>query len=214
MKTIMVGGVKGGSGKTTIATNLAVLLSKKNDVLLIDADDQNTSTDFTIWRNDRTNGSAGYTSIQLAGSAVRDQVKNLKSKYDYIVIDTGGRDTSSQRAAISVANIMLIPFIPRSFDIWTLAKVENIINEMKPSNPNIKVLSFLNRADPVGSDNQDTIDVLKESQNMKVLDEYLCSRKAYSNAASQGMSVVEYKPSDKKATYEMERLFSAILSNV
>ena len=214
MKTIMVGGVKGGSGKTTIATNLAVLLSKKNDVLLIDADDQNTSTDFTIWRNDRTNGSGGYTSIQLTGSAVRDQVKNLKSKYDYIVIDTGGRDTSSQRAAISVANIMLIPFIPRSFDIWTLAKVENIINEMKPSNPNIKVLSFLNRADPVGSDNQDTIDVLKESQNMKVLDEYLCSRKAYSNAASQGMSVVEYKPSDKKATYEMERLFSAILSNV
>ncbi len=214
MKTIMVGGVKGGSGKTTIATNLAVLLSKKNDVLLIDADDQSTSTDFTIWRNDRTNSSAGYTSIQLSGSAVRDQVKNLKSKYDYIVIDTGGRDTSSQRAAISVANLMLIPFIPRSFDIWTLAKVENIINEMKPSNPDIKTLSFLNRADPVGSDNQDTIDLLKESQNLKVLDEYLCSRKAYSNAASQGMSVTEYKPADKKATYEMERLFAAILKNV
>ncbi len=46
---IVIGGIKGGSGKTTVATNLAVMRSGKgNDVLLIDADDQETSTDFTI----------------------------------------------------------------------------------------------------------------------------------------------------------------------
>ena len=50
---IVIGGIKGGSGKTTVATNLAVLRSSKSkDVLLIDADDQETSTDFTILRNE------------------------------------------------------------------------------------------------------------------------------------------------------------------
>ena len=43
-----VGGIKGGSGKTTIATNLAVMLHNKGrDVLFVDADDQETATDFT-----------------------------------------------------------------------------------------------------------------------------------------------------------------------
>ncbi|HYO90311.1 MAG TPA: ParA family protein, partial [Pyrinomonadaceae bacterium] len=60
---IVVGGIKGGSGKTTVATNLAVIRSAEgHDVLLIDADDQETSTDFTIIRNERRPEGAGYTS--------------------------------------------------------------------------------------------------------------------------------------------------------
>ena len=47
---IVIGGIKGGSGKTTVATNLAVIRSKVSDLLLIDADDQETATDFTILR--------------------------------------------------------------------------------------------------------------------------------------------------------------------
>ena len=43
----MIGGIKGGSGKTTVATNLTVWLSSQGrDVLLVDADDQETATDF------------------------------------------------------------------------------------------------------------------------------------------------------------------------
>ena len=51
---IVVGGIKGGSGKTTVATNLAVIRSAEGkDVLLIDSDDQETATDFTVLRNER-----------------------------------------------------------------------------------------------------------------------------------------------------------------
>ena len=51
---IVVGGIKGGSGKTTVATHLAILRAQAgHDVLLIDADDQETATDFTILRNAR-----------------------------------------------------------------------------------------------------------------------------------------------------------------
>src|SRR5437868_13411085 len=107
---IVVGGIKGGSGKTTVATNLAVIRSKGGaDVLLVDADDQETATDFTVLRNERMDGNAGYTSIKLAGPAVRTQTQRLADKYQDIIIDTGGRDTTSQRAALTIADLLLVP---------------------------------------------------------------------------------------------------------
>ena len=111
---IVCGGIKGGSGKTTVATNLAVMRAAEGyDVLLVDADDQETATDFTIQRNLRTNDQAGYTSTKLTDDAVRTQVKRFSNKYSDIIIDTGGRDTRSQRSALVVADALLVPFLPR-----------------------------------------------------------------------------------------------------
>src|SRR4051812_49677905 len=99
---IVAGGIKGGSGKTTVATNLTILRAAQGrDVLLIDADDQETATDFTILRNERQPESVSYTSIKLTGAAVRTETLRLAKKYQDIIIDTGGRDTTSQRAALA-----------------------------------------------------------------------------------------------------------------
>lgn len=208
---ILVGGIKGGSGKTTVATNLAVICSQLGkDVLLVDADDQETATDFTVLRNEKTNNNAGYTSIKLTGAAVRTEVLRLAKKYDDIIIDTGGRDTTSQRAAISIANTMLVPFIPRSFDIWTIEKVSNLVAEMQQANPSIKVYTFLNRTDSRGTDNKDAEDILKDSSVLQFVDCPLGMRKAFSNAAAQGLSVTELKPQDDKASNEMMALFQYV----
>ena len=97
-----IGGIKGGSGKTTVAVSLAILLSQSDrKVLLVDADDQKSATDFTALRNEDREGGAGYTAVQLADKAVRTEIRQLAPNYDDIVIDTGGRDTTSQRAALS-----------------------------------------------------------------------------------------------------------------
>ena len=54
---VVVGGIKGGSGKTTVATNLAIIQAVNGrDVLLIDADDQETASDFTVLRNGNRTG--------------------------------------------------------------------------------------------------------------------------------------------------------------
>src|SRR4051794_10186465 len=208
MAIYTVGGIKGGSGKTTVATNLTVLLaSEGRDVLLVDADDQETATDFTAWRNKSADGQAGYTAIQLSGDGVRTEIRRLKSKYDDIVIDTGGRDTTSQRAAMTVSDVYLVPFVPRSFDVWTLERVVRLIEEMKPANPALRAFAFLNRADAGGSDNAGAADYLKEAACITFIDTPLGGRKAFSNAAAEGRAVVELKRKDTKAEAEIRALY-------
>jgi len=201
---IVCGGIKGGSGKTTVATNLAVIRSAQgSDVLLIDADDQETATDFTTQRSERLEGEAGYTSIKLTGAAVRNQTLRLKEKYQDIIIDTGGRDTTSQRAALSVADLLLVPFVPRSFDVWTIEKVSDLVGEMRQANTTLKAFTFINRADPRGQDNDGAAEVLKESQELQFIEPQLGNRKAFGNAAAGGLAVTELKPEDEKATEEI-----------
>lgn len=205
---LVIGGIKGGSGKTTVATNLTVMLaSQGRDVLLIDADDQETASDFTILRNDRHPEGAGFTTIKLTGAAVRTQTTRLAEKYQDIVIDTGGRDTTSQRAALSVADVLLVPFVPRSFDIWTLEKVSELITEMRTANPDLKAYVFINRADPVGRDNDEAAEALRDTEVLEFIDTPIGTRKAFGNAAAQGLSVTEIKPQDMKASAEIETLF-------
>src|SRR5215217_9357469 len=158
----VVGGTKGGSGKSTIATNLAVMLSAAGrDVLLVDADDQETATDFTNLRNETRPNGAGYTCVALTGRAVMTEIKRLAPKYQEIIVDTGGRDTASQRAALAVCDTYLVPFAPRSFDVWTLDKVASLTEEARDINPDFRAFAFINRADPRGSLNTEAAELIK-----------------------------------------------------
>lgn len=210
---MVAGGIKGGSGKTTVATNLAVMASLAGqDVLLVDADEQETSADFTALRNEVREGGAGYTSIILTHAGVRTDTLRLSEKYETVIIDTGGRDTTSQRAAVSIADVLLIPFVPRSFDVWTIEKVGMLVSEMRPANPNLRAWIFLNRADSRGCDNEDAMRILRKSDTLSFVDTPLGNRKAFANAGAKGLSVVELKPEDGKARAEMVTLFQRVFN--
>lgn len=210
---IVVGGIKGGSGKSTVATNLAIMCATEGqDVLLIDSDDQETAFDFTILRNETQPEHPAYTCIKLTGAGVRTETLRLANKYETIIIDTGGRDTTSQRAALSVANSLLVPFVPRSFDVWTLEKVGSLVAEIKTINPDLIAYTFINRADPKGQDNDDAAVVLKETDALTFLTAPLGMRKAFGNAAATGLAVTELKIKDHKAISEMTTLFEHVFN--
>ncbi|WP_269452780.1 AAA family ATPase, partial [Phormidesmis priestleyi] len=199
--------MKGGVGKSTVATNMTVMRANQGmDVLLVDADDQGTASDFTAVRNETLiEQGAGYTSIKLYGAAVRSEVLRMAKKYDDVVIDVGGRDTAGQRAALSMANVYVIPFLPGSFDVWTLESVGKLVEEARAFNENLKALCIINRADAKGSDNSDAAAIAKDTPGLEFIDAPLGNRKAFRSAASNGLAVTEFKPSDSKAIAEVKK---------
>ncbi|WP_019949205.1 AAA family ATPase [Hymenobacter aerophilus] len=208
-----VGGIKGGSGKTTIATNLTIyLLQQGRDVILIDADDQESATDFTSFRHQSLDGDLGYTAVKVTGRELNAQVQRLATKCDDIVIDTGGRDTVSQRSALTISNVYLVPFAPRSLDIWTLRKVENLIAEVVPFNPGLRSLTFINKADARGTYKEEAAELLRGSEYLQFLETSVGNRICFANAAAAGLGVLEVKPIDDKAITEVNELCASIQS--
>jgi len=177
-------------------------------VLLVDGDDQETTT---LWASTRSEnfpeGSKKLTCIQLRGKAARDEVLKLASRYDDAIIDVGGRDTTTQRAALTVAHLVLLPIPPRGPDIWTLDKVANLLEEVRTVNPELKAWAFLNRADASGRDNDEAIQMIQEAPGIELISPRIGDRKAFPNAHTQGLSVTEVKPRDQKAVQELEALY-------
>lgn len=206
-----VGGIKGGSGKTTIATNLTIyLVQQGRDVILIDADDQESATDFTSFRHQSLDGDLGYTAVKVTGRELNAQVQRLATKCDDIVIDTGGRDTVSQRSALTISHVYLVPFAPRSLDIWTLRKVENLIAEVAPFNPSLCSLTFINKADARGTYKEEAAELLRGSEYLQFLETSVGNRISFANAAAAGLGVLEMKPSDEKAVVEVNDLCASV----
>jgi chromosome partitioning protein len=207
---LTVGNIKGGVGKTTLAVNLAIVRANSGrDVLLIDGDEQRTALTFTELRTE-LRGQPGYTAVSLQGAALRTQVRQLASKYDDIVIDVGGRDTGSLRAALTITETILIPVQPRSFDIWAVDQMADLVTEAREINEDLRALLVLNAADAQGRDNEDAADALKEVKGLELLRVTIGRRKAFPNAAASGCAVTEHAFKDTKAIDELSSLVDAV----
>lgn len=205
---IVVGSIKGGVGKTTIATNLAVMRSATGKkVLLVDADEQ-TSTSMWAAQRDALGIETNWSTIHLTGKSIRSQLERMRSDYDDIIVDVGGRETTSLRAAISIADSFLVPFKPRSLDVWTLNDLQAVISDMRPANLLLKAFAIINQADSRGTDNEATLDILKECTELQCIDFTIGYRKAFANAASDGLGVCELKSADRKSISEIKNLYT------
>lgn len=201
---------KGGVGKTTLAVNLAIERARGgSDVLLVDADEQRTAADFSALRAERLGGT-GYTVIELSGANVRTQVARLSSKYDDTVIDVGGRDSASLRAALTVADTALVPFQPRTFDIWTIDVMSRLVDEARAFNPALRAVAVLNACDPQGEDNRLAAEALRGAAAIQFLDAAIGRRKTFANAAAGGLGIGEASPRDRKACAELTLLIDKI----
>lgn len=218
---LTIGNTKGGVGKTTLAINLTIALAWRGaEVLLIDGDEQGTAMAFTELRAERRNKvsvenpvgleiGAGYTAVALTGAAIRTQVRQLRGRYDHIIIDVGGRDSGSLRAALTVSNCILIPTAPRSFDLWGVDQTADLVQEAREINISLSALAVLNGADPRGQDNTEAEAELAQLKGIVVVPHRLVRRKAYPDAAAVGMGVIEL-PAHNQAALEFEPLLNFI----
>jgi len=206
---ITIGGIKGGCGKSLISTNLTVIRALEGKrILLVDGDEQGTSGDWTDHRAE-LGINTPWTTVRLKANAVRTEVLKLTKNYDDVIIDCGGRDTASLRAALTISDVFLVPFQPKSFDIWTSAKVSELVQEAKSLNEKLKTYAFINCAGTRGSDNDDAKKILSKAEGLLLLPMTIGLRKAFSNATAEGLGVIELG-TDKKAIDEIKALHNAI----
>ena len=207
---LTVGNSKGGVGKTTLAVNLAIARALAGrDVLLVDGDEQQTAMTFTDLRTEQL-GQPGYTAVSLQGTALRTQVRQLAPKYDDVIIDVGGRDTGSLRAALTITHTLLVPVQPRTSDIWAVDHIAAMVHEAHAINEPLQALMVLSAADAQGRDNEDAATALRAVAGMTYLPVMIGRRKAFPNAAAAGRGVVEYTPKDPKAVAELTALLGVI----
>ncbi len=205
---ITFGSTKGGTGKSTLAVNFTILqASLGKRVLLVDGDEQRSALNFTELRV--FNGTQDYTAVALYGASVRSQVQKLSPQFDLTVIDVGGRDTISFRAALTLTNILCIPVQPRTFDVWAIEPVVALVREAQTMNPSLKAFALLNLADVQGQEGRLAQESLSEYQDvLTVLKSPVSRRKVYADAVAKGKSIFEFLPKNKKAIAEFKEALS------
>lgn len=208
---LIVGNTKGGVGKSTLAVNFAVALSRAGrDVLLIDADQQGTAMNFTALRNEQQ-GNAGYTAIRLYGADIITQVPQLTAKYQDIIIDVGGKDNPSLRSALLLANAtLLIPSKPRTYDLWGTDDIGTLVKEARArGNTTLRAVTVLNEADHLQDrDNAAAAEYLRGLDSIEHSPTRIVRRVAFPNSGALGQGVVEYH--DPKAAEELTAVLSFV----
>jgi chromosome partitioning protein len=211
---ILIGGEKGGTGKTTVAINLAAMRTKKTrDLLLIDTDKQPTASYWCSLREDQQ-VEPRVASIQKFDKAVRTETLQLKSKYKNIIIDAGGRDSPELRSALLVAEKAIFPLRPSQFDLWTLGRMNKLVETAQEFNEGLKAFVVINQAspNPAVKEVEEAKELIQEFTHLQLLNTHLCERIVYRRAAIQGMAVSEYKPEDSKAIEEMFNLYKEVFN--
>lgn len=210
---LTVGNTKGGVGKTTLAVNLAVARALGgSDVWLIDADRQGTTQTAIAIRAEQGREPGIACAKYDDGPTLRAQMKQQAHRFQDVIIDAGGRDSTALRAALMLSDVLLVPFQPRSYDVWALADIAALVDEARSVRDGLKAFAVLNLADPGAhsTDNDDAASAVQDFQALQYLDAPIRRRKAFANAAGQGLSVLEAVPRDTKACSEIEHLISCI----
>ncbi|MCC3256346.1 AAA family ATPase [Xanthomonas campestris] len=212
---IAIGNTKGGVGKTTLAVQLAVTRALAGrEVWLVDGDRQGTAAAAIAARGE-ANRQPGIACAQYPeGPALRAQVQQQRQKWDDIVIDVGGRDSTALRAALILADVLVVPFAPRSYDVWALEDMAALVEEARSVRDGLHAFAVMNLADPGehSADNADAAAAVAEVTQFQYLPTPIRRRKAFSNAGGAGLSVAELSPRDPKAIAEIEALVSYLFN--
>lgn len=206
---VVVANLKGGSGKSTIAFNLAAWLARHGArPALVDLDPQKTLTDLVAVRREME--------ISPDLPAPSDRLDGTPAPGTWTVVDVGAADRDGMAAAIARADLVLVPVLPGQADVWATERHLAAIDGGRPDHCAVRM--FLNRADPgeVGRETREALEALALLARMRrsaaLLPTSLTRRVAFCRSLSEGRAVFELDAASK-ASAEFEALAGAILAD-
>lgn len=210
---ILVGGEKGGSGKSCLAQNLAVYFARDKQaiVLMVDCDPQRTTSDWIQARNTDPSLPA-INCIQLYGK-IRNDLLSLTQHYDYVIVDCGGQDNLALRAAMSVADHVIIPLRPKRRDLKTVPHMEDMLSTCKMVNPKMLASFVITQCPSLPNQAKRILEAkdVCQSYGINVLNAVTFNRNVYDDSEEQGCSVLEIDP-EGKAALEMTTIAEELLA--
>lgn len=230
MSVILIGGEKGGTGKSTIATNLSIMSCLMgHDVLLLDTDKQASSSKFIGNRNDK-GLKPTPTCVQIRGKYLHKEIEDLSKRYEMIIIDAGGQDSIELRSAMACSSVtdLYTPLQPSQFDLNTLSTMDDLVSTAQSFNHKLKAFLIFNQA-PTHSKICSLAEAKKfsnEYENIHICKSIVSHRIPFQYATSNYMSVVEFEldriksmpvwQADKyipKASIELSSLYEEVFNN-
>ena len=202
MKTWFLVTQKGGAGKTTLATNLAVCEAENGSkVLLADLDPQETAVKW--WQSREVENGIQAVKVPQSVEQVTRTVEIAEKKgFDLLIFDTVGQDMHLHNAIIGLSTLCVIPCQPSLPDIRAVKSTIGMAEKKE-----IDFVFIITRCPPVGQEFEKTKQGL--SAHGLVCPTPTIERKAYKNAYALGLGVSEYDKQDK-AVKEMQAIHTWI----
>lgn len=195
MKLIALMNEKGGSGKSTIATNLATALHRRGKrVVLVDADPQGTARD---WRAASPDGADLPPVVALDRPQLLASIPSLAA--DFVVIDTPAKAEAMAAGVVRVANLALIVIQPSGADVWASAATVKLVRQKLDVGGQIDVAFLVNRT----SGTTKLSKLIKGGEwneyGFDQLEATLGNRVAFAQALTDGVSVYDLNDASAKA---------------
>jgi chromosome partitioning protein len=206
-KVIAVAQQKGGSGKTMLTAQLAVVLSDGHSVAVLDIDPQHSLTIWGKLRASSPKAGAAIACVSVSGWRLGIELDKLKVSHDIVLIDTPPVIDSDARRAVRAADLVLIPLNPSPPDLWAAEGTLKLAAEEKR-----KVALVFNRA-PAASRLRKRMEAEIAARGLILMAIALANRAGFANAFADGLGVSEAAPASPAAD-EIRALANELIANL
>ena len=187
MPVVAIINQKGGTGKTTLATNLAWVLAEKEDILLLDADPQASAQN---WSAGDGTVPETLTIKEIGTGDLFRLVKSMAGDYDWVIIDGPPGITRTSADAVRVADVVLIPAKPSPLDVWAASDIVAAVLARQKTARGVPKAAFVITMSQPRTRLGQQIDTALNEMGIPVLQARTTQRVAYPNAINDGNSVV------------------------
>lgn len=199
--------LKGGAGRSTLATNLAAALGTRATTVLVDCDlPQGTSAAWWALRSKRAEAKGAQLTVTTATrhDELVSKVRELSVSNEYVVIDGPPRVAEMTRAIIALADLSLIPLGASAAEIWAVSDLLATIAEARQRGLQVDARIVWNRFRERTRSAREMSQATRQAYDLPELNARLGQRVAYGEALARGMWVGEWH--DALARQEMEGL--------